>query len=300
MALERLPVELHVTWYQDPADAVDAAPTAEVFWFDPMTAGPMERLLEAAGHLRWVSCQRVGVDDLPLAELLRRKIRLTNGAGLYANPIAEYLMMALLSWAKGLPDLIRAQEHQDWLTEPPADRDIAGSKALIVGYGATGRAVDKRLRAFGVSTVGVRSRAQSQQVIGPNDWRSRLNEFDFVLLCAPLTPNTRHLIGQRELAAMKPGGWLANVSRGGLVDTQAVVLALQSGRLGGAYLDVTEPEPLPIDHPLWRIRNVMITPHSSWASNTFFQRTSDFFLANLGRYLSRKPLRNLVNLRLGY
>jgi phosphoglycerate dehydrogenase-like enzyme len=287
-------------WYEDAAGSLRAVDRAEILWFDPRTAAPIDQLLAAGRHLRWITSQNVGVDRLPLGELLKRRIRLTNAAGHYAIPIAEYIVMAMLAWAKGMPQLVRAQDREDWLTQAPGNRELAGGRALIVGYGGIGRAVGERLRGLGLEIVGVRTRARPPLVIGPDDWRPRLGEFDHVILCAPLTALTEHLIGERELAAMKSGAWLANTSRGPLVDTNALVGALRSGHLGGAYLDVCDPEPLPQGHPLWKLPNVLVTPHTSWASAPFARRTSEFFVENLARYRAGKPLRNLVKLKAGY
>jgi phosphoglycerate dehydrogenase-like enzyme len=287
-------------WYEDAAGSLRAVEKAEVLWYDPRTSAPIEQLLAAGRRLRWVTCQNVGVDRFPLAELRRRRIRLTNAAGHYAIPIAEYIVMAMLAWAKGMPELVRAQDHEVWLSPAPGDRELAGGHALIVGYGGIGRAVGERLRGLGLEVTGVRTRARPPFVIGPDDWRPRLAEFDHVILCAPLTARTAHLIGERELAAMKPGAWLANTSRGALIETDALVAALRSGHLGGAYLDVTDPEPLPAGHPLWKLPNVLVTPHSSWASARFARRTSEFFVENLARYQAGRPLRNLVKLEAGY
>jgi phosphoglycerate dehydrogenase-like enzyme len=298
--LRNLPNEVSVDWYQDAESSLQAASTAEIMWFDSHTSAPIGQILEVGSRLRWVSLHQVGVDKIPLADFARRRIRLTNAAGHYAIPIAEYTVMAILAWAKRLPKLIKAQDDEVWLQEPPGNTELFGSRALIIGYGGIGRAVGARLFSLGVDTIGVRTRARPPRVIGPDDWRSRLGEFDWVLICAPLTKQTTNLIGEPELAAMKRGACLANTSRGAMVDTDALVKSLKAGHLGGAYLDVTDPEPLPKGHELWRMPNTLITPHSSWASDRFARRTSDFFVENLERFRDGKRLRNLVNLRQGY
>jgi phosphoglycerate dehydrogenase-like enzyme len=298
--LDALPKGLRVAWYQNPEESLTAVANAEVLWFDPRTAAPIDQLLEAAPRLRWVTSQNVGVDRLPLDEFRRRHIRLTNAAGHYAIPIAEYVVMALLAWAKGLPALVHAQDREEWLNAPPRMNEVAGLRALVIGYGGIGRAIGDRFRGLGIDTIGVRTRARPPRILGPDGWRSRLGEFDVVVVTAPFTPQTWHLLGAEELANMKPGAWLANVARGPMVDTEALTGALRTGRLGGAYLDVTDPEPLPPGHPLWQMPNVLVTPHSSWASAPFARRTSDFFVANLERYRSGRRLRNLVRLKSGY
>jgi phosphoglycerate dehydrogenase-like enzyme len=298
--LGNAPPEAELRWYRDPEQAQGAIADAEALWFDRRSAGPIEELLSRAQKLAWVHTQTVGIDQLPLDELEQMSIKVTNGAGLFAVPIAEYVVMAMLAAAKDLPALLRAQAGERWLDQAPADEELLDTVALIVGYGHIGRAIARRLRGMGVRTLGVRSRAQGAGVIGPADWRPRLAEFDWVVITAPLTPLTRHLISHEELSAMKRGAWLLNVARGQIVNTQALLVALQEKRIGGAYLDVTDPEPLPAGHPLWQQPNVIITPHTSFASRRFVDRAGELFGGNLSRYLEHKPLRNLIDFRAGY
>lgn len=298
--LTGLPADVAAAWYENRETAQAALEDADVFWYDQRTSGPPEELFEAGRRLRWVHNQNVGVDRMPLATFHRRRIRFTNGAGLYAVPIAEYVVMAMLAVAKDLRTLLRAQEREEWLAAPPADGELAQTRALVIGYGQIGKAIGDRLRGFQVECVGVRSRPAPPWVVGPDGWRHRLAEFDWIIITAPLTPATRGMIGASELAAMKPGAWLINVARGAIVDRDALVSALTSGRLGGAYLDVTDPEPLAPGDALWHLPNAIVTPHSSFASHRFLARAGELFLNNLSRYRSGKPLRNLVNLRAGY
>ncbi|MBJ7600637.1 MAG: D-2-hydroxyacid dehydrogenase [Candidatus Nephthysia bennettiae] len=298
--LRELVSDPDVDWYDDPGGSLKAAVGAEVLWHDGRTAAPLDQLLDRAPALRWLHMQNVGVDRTPLAAISRRRIRLTNGAGLYAVPIAEYAVMAMLAAAKGFRQLLAAQERGEWLTVPPGDSELFETRALIIGYGQIGRAIGSRLRGLGVTTVGVRSRARSASMIGPDRWRERLGEFDWVIVSAPLTAATDHMIGAAELTAMKPGAWVLNVSRGAIIDTPALLHALEAGSIAGAYLDVTDPEPLPAGHPLWQRPNVIVTPHSSYASHRFLERAGALFLDNLRRYRAGAALRNLVKLRAGY
>jgi phosphoglycerate dehydrogenase-like enzyme len=298
--LRELADDPNVEWYDDPDGSLRTAVRAEVLWHDGRTAAPLDQVVDRAHTLSWLHIQNVGVDRLPLATISKRRIRLTNGAGLYAVPIAEYAVMAMLAAAKGFRRLLAAQERGEWLPAPPADSELFETRALIIGYGQIGRAIATRLRGLGVTTVGVRSRARSASAIGPDQWRERLGEFDWVIVSAPLTAATDHMIGARELSAMKPGAWVVNVSRGAIIDTPALLRALEAGPIAGAYLDVTDPEPLPAGHPLWQLPNVIVTPHSSYASNRFLERAGDLFLDNLRRYRAGRPLRNLVKLNAGY
>jgi phosphoglycerate dehydrogenase-like enzyme len=296
-----LPAEVEAAWYTDGASAPAAAVGAEVLWLAMWARPAIEAALEAGPGVRWVNSHAAGVDRHPLDLYLRRGIQLTNGAGLHAVPISEYVVLGILAAAKAFPALVRAQDRAEWLQRPPGRGELHGSRALVVGYGQIGRAIAERLRAFGVHVVGARRHSSEEpDVVDSEGWRGRLGEFDWVVLATPLTGETRHLIGPTELAAMKPGAWLVNISRGSLVDHDALLGALQDGAIAGAYLDVTDPEPLPAESELWRLPNVILTPHSSWASERFEERAAALFLDNLERYRQGRPLRNLVDLEAGY
>ena len=174
----------------------------------------------------------------------------------------------MLSAAKSFPFFVAAGERHEWPTgRPPAD-ELEGARALVLGYGEIGRGAAERLRAFGVKVTGVRrTPSEEPDIIGPDAWRPRLEEFDYVLVTAALTPETHHMLSAAEFARMRPSAWLVNVSRGGLVDHDALAEALAAGRPRGAYLDVTDPEPLPAaEHPLWQTPNVLISGHSAGRS----------------------------------
>jgi phosphoglycerate dehydrogenase-like enzyme len=298
--ISALPGGVEVAWYKDTEDCLRAVGGAEVLWLD-WSLGDLERVIEAGKGLRWVTTAATGVESQPLALLASRDLILTNGAGLGAIPISEYVVMALLGGLKGLPELVRAQDRSEWLSRPPRLAELHGRRALIFGYGSIGRAIADRLRSFGVSVIGVRRRPGGEEgVIATADWKARLPETDLLILSVPLTETTRALVGRSELAALPPGAWVANIARGALIDDGALLEALKSGRLGGAYLDVTNPEPLAADSELWTLPNVIITPHSSWATDRLTQRSVEMFLANLERYCRGEPLRNMVDLEAGY
>jgi phosphoglycerate dehydrogenase-like enzyme len=301
-AKTRLPPDVEVAWYSTGADCPNATPDAEVLWLTMWRTDEIEAALRAGERLRWVSTTDAGVNTFPFKMFRERGIRLTNGRGLHAIPIAEYVVMAMLAAAKGLPALLRAQDRTEWLPSPPARAELCGTRALIVGYGDIGRALAERLRPFGVDVTGVRRRPAPAEagVLGPDDWRERLGEFDWLILSAPETRMTRHMVGAAELSAMKRTAWLLNVARAPLIDQDALEAALQRRAIGGAYLDLTDPEPLPPDSPLWRMPNVLITPHSSQASTRFSERATDLFLDNLNRYREGRALRNVVDLEAGY
>jgi phosphoglycerate dehydrogenase-like enzyme len=302
-ALEpRLPDGVDTTWYEDRESALRAAAGAEVLWigfpaFNSSEA--IEKAVNEGRELRWLTTPAAGVDHFPLDAIRRHRLTLTNGSGLHAAPISEYVVMALLAAAKGFGELVRAQDRSEWLSRPPALGDLDGSRALVVGMGNIGGAIAERLRAFGVEVIGVR-RSGAGGSLRPDEWRAKLPDFDWVILATPLTADTSQVIGASELRAMKQTAWLANIARGRLVDQPALIEALREGSIGGAYLDANDPEPLPPESPLWNMPNVIITPHSSWASSRLDGKAADLFLDNLDRYRSGNALRNVVDLEAGY
>jgi phosphoglycerate dehydrogenase-like enzyme len=180
-------------------------------------------------------------------------------------------------------------------------KELNGKRALVYGYGGIGRAIAERLRPFGVSVTGVRRRPGGEAgVIAVEDWEARLPDTDLLILSVPLTGATRALVGKDQLARLPKGAWIANIARGALIDHDALIAALRSGHLGGAYLDVTDPEPLPPESELWSLPDVIITPHASWATEHLMERAAEIFVANFDRYLRGEPLRNVVDIEAGY
>jgi phosphoglycerate dehydrogenase-like enzyme len=289
-----------IAWYTDTDSCVAAVAGAEVLWVD-FGLKSIEGAIEAGDDLKWVTTAATGVDGWPLALLEKRKLVLTNGAGVGAIPISEYVVMGLLAGIKGLPELVRAQDRREWLKRPPSLATMHGKRALIYGYGGIGRAIGERLRPFGVSVTGVRRNPGDEPgVIAVTDWEARLPETDLLILSVPLTGATSALVGKAQLAALPEGAWVANIARGGLIDEGALIGALKSGHLGGAYLDVTETEPLPPESELWSLPNVVLTPHSSWATEHLMERAAEIFLDNFDRYRRGAALRNVVDMRAGY
>jgi len=210
-------------------------------------------------------------------------------------------VMGLLAGLKGFPELVRAQDSREWLKTPPSRAEMYGKRALIYGYGGIGRAIAERLRPFGVKVTGVRRNPGDEPgVIAATNWEAALPETDLLILSVPLTGATRALVSTTQLAALPKGAWVANIARGGLIDAAALIASLKSGHLGGAYLDVTDPEPLPADSELWSLPNVILTPHSSWATDHQLERAAEIFRENFERYLRGETLNNIVDLEAGY
>jgi phosphoglycerate dehydrogenase-like enzyme len=296
----RLPDWLTPRWFRTKAEAIALAPDCEIGWFDFYEKPDMAAAIGKAGTMRWLHTLYAGVDGIPLTQLAQQGAVLTNGAGTNAVTIAEYVVMGMLTVAKGYRDVVRAQDRHEWLQGPPGKVELAGSKALLLGYGAIGKLLHTRLNAFDIDVSVVR-RSTGPDTLGPDDWRPRLGEFDWIILAVPATPETEGMIDRAAIAAMKPSAVLLNIARGSVVDQDALTEALSANRIGAAFLDVTTPEPLPSDHPLWSLPNAHITMHlSGQAQDKMFLRGADRFLANLDRWHRGEPLEHVVNLQLGY
>jgi phosphoglycerate dehydrogenase-like enzyme len=252
-------------------------------------------LLEGAEHLDLFACAYAGHGHLPLDALADAGVAVTNAAGVHAPNAAEHAIGAMLAFSRGFHEASRADS---WQALSPGE--LAGSTATIVGLGAIGTAIAGRLEAFDVHTLGVRRRPQkggpTDEVFGQDDLHEALSRTDYLVLCCPLTDETRGLIGEAEFGTLSPDAVLVNIARGAVVDTDALVATLRRGRLGGAALDVTDPEPLPDDHPLWRLDDVLITPHTAGATPAYYSRLADLLSENVRRLAAERPLRNRVRI----
>lgn len=289
----RLPDWVEAHWWDTPEVLEQLAPQAEIGWFDLHEKPAAQRAVASATGLCWLNSSYAGVDWMPLEDLARRGVAVTCGSGLTAVQVAEFALLSMLSAAKNYPTVIRAQDRREWLRPGPARRDLDGSRALIVGYGSIGQAIGQRLEGFGVVVDPVRS--------GDDTWRGRLGSYDWVVLALPGTPQTRGMIGAAELSAMSRGAVLVNFARADCVDQPALEAALRERRIGGAVLDITDPEPLPPEHPLWTLDNVQITMHLAGIPTAGSQaRAADRFLRNCEHFRAGQPLEALVDLSRGY
>ena len=295
-----LPEWVDARYYTSVDEMLAFAPEAEIGWFDLEKKAPMLEAIRRAEKLRWLNSIYAGLDFLPFDVLRERGTIITNGAGINALTIAEYVVMGMLTIAKGYREVVRAQDRHEWLLDSPGKRELAGSKALVLGYGAIGKLTEARLTAFDVAVTKVR-RSPGADTLGPDQWRARLSEFDWVILAVPATPETDAMIGANELAAMKPDAVLLNIARGAVVDQAALIDALREKRIAAAFLDVTTPEPLPADSPLWTLPNAHITMHlSGRAQDKMFARAAERFVANLHRWGRGEPVEPRFDLDLGY
>jgi glyoxylate/hydroxypyruvate reductase len=256
-------------------------------------------------RLRWVQATSAGIGGfLERTHLAATPLVFTTAAGVHAIPLAEFALLGLLYFAKDMPLLARRQRERHW--QRLAVGQLAGRRVLLVGLGGTGRAVARLLAAAGVEVTGAARTPRHRDAPGvaafvtPDQIGQVLPGVDALVLACPLTDQTRHLISARELALMRPGAVLVNISRGQVVDEDALTTALSSGHLGGACLDVFETEPLPASSPLWELDNVIISPHSASTVADENRLLTELFTDNLQRWLAGRPLRNVYDRAAGY
>jgi len=264
-------------------------------------------LVAAAPRLRWFQAWGAGVEwVLQYPAAVERDFILTNTSGIHPIQMTEHVLALMLALARRLPEAMHAQAGRTWRHLENAEVfELAGKTMLLVGVGVIGRRTARAAAALGMRVLGIRRTPSGrlpgiERVAGLESLQDLLPEADFVVLLTPLTPETRHLIGERELHLMKRDAYLVNVSRGGVVDEAALVRALREGWIAGAGLDVFEREPLPADSPLWDLRDVVITGHYGGASPAYDDRAFEVFLDNLHRYRAGRPLRHVVDKRRGY
>jgi phosphoglycerate dehydrogenase-like enzyme len=274
-------------------------------------------------HLRWVQVDSAGVNLLHNTSLWQSEIPITSANGVHAVQIAEYVLAMLLAHAHHLSVAYRLQQHAHWASVQQLDTfvtsELRGKTLGILGYGAIGREVARLVAAFGMNVLATKRRGQSSAFNGwsppgtgdpdgsipvrfydLDELHLLLAECDALVLALPLNKQTQHILNKAALMVMRPHAFLVNIGRGALIEQQELIIALQEHRLGGAALDVTDPEPLPDDSPLWTMENVTITPHIAGMSACYNDRIADLFSENVRRYLIGEPLLNLVQRELGY
>jgi phosphoglycerate dehydrogenase-like enzyme len=270
--------------------------------------------LDAAPELRWISFWSAGMDGKATPQLMARNLLLTNASGVHAPNIAEHILMYMLMFTRGMPHYFRSQMAGTWRREwtsrsgaGTAD-ELAGQTLCVAGLGRIGEALTARAKACEMRVVAVKRDPQARYeaeivpdaLYPPEALPRLLAESDHVCITLPYTPETHHLFDAALLAHMTPRAYLYNIARGKIIDEAALIAALRSGKLAGAGLDVFETEPLPADSPLWKMENVLITPHVSGVTPHYFRRIAALFAANLRRFLKGEPLRNLYDAARGY
>jgi phosphoglycerate dehydrogenase-like enzyme len=293
---------------------------------DVLYAGAPPRDLERAPNLRWVQLHVAGVDGLAEHPLYTASaIPLATASGVHAATIAEYAITMLLALAHRVPRMVEWQGRGAW---PPDEQrwplfvpsEVRGATLGIIGYGSIGRELARMAKAAFAMTVLACKRDPSRRRddgftppgtgdpdgvlpdawLGPDGLPELLARSDAVVMCAPLTAQTRRLVGARELALMKPSAWFINVGRGASVDETALARALREGRIAGAAVDVFAQEPPPAGHPLYALDNVIVSPHVSGFLPSYDDKCTDLFAENLRRHLAGAPLLNVVDRARGY
>lgn len=248
-----------------------------------------------ADNLRWLHTMSAGVDSPIFSTFTDRGVRLTTSSGSSAGPIARTAMMYLLALTRDLPAMIRSQDRAEWNWSRWSE--LEGRSVAVVGWGPIGKEVARLTEAFGMRPTIVRRAAHGDEphpVRPLSDLRQIAADHDVMVVALPLTPDTAGIVSAEVIDAVGANGLFVNVGRGELVDQAALTAALVEGRLGGAGIDVTDPEPLPADDPLWAAPNLILTPHNSGSTDLTGQRASDAFLANLQRWIGGAELLNEV------
>lgn len=255
-----------------------------------------ETLLDHAESLDLFACCFAGYGHLPLELFEERGIPVTNASGVHAPNISEYVIGALISIARDFGQARRKQEKHSWSSFP--SRELYDSTVTVVGLGAIGQAVVERLEPFGVETLGVRYSPEkggpTDEVFGFDEIHDALARTDHLVLACPLTDETRGLIDRSAFLTLPPHASLVNIARGPVVDTDALLHALQHSHIRGAFLDVTDPEPLPPEHPLWDFEEVTITPHNAGHTPAYFSRLADIVAENYRRIEEGEEIQNRV------
>ena len=272
------------------------------FSLDPKT-------FRSAKRLKWIHAAFVGVNNLLFPELLKSKVLLTSSRGMHGDTVSDHAMAMILAFAKGLVPSWSCKKKKKWCQMGVMRQRFEPQEKLlgIVGFGTIGALLARKAKAFGMKVMATKNRVKRGERVKHVDKllpRDRFREFlctaDFVVLTVPLTKETHHMIGRRELACMKESAILINVARGGVIDEKALVDALVKKKIAGAGLDVFEKEPLSPDSKLWDLENVILTPHIAGSRRDYFKKVGEIFRINLNRYLNNKPLLNLFDKKLGY
>jgi phosphoglycerate dehydrogenase-like enzyme len=276
------------------------------------TLGPPANLYETAPNLKWLALSSAGAETAVARGLVKPGGPVvTTASGVHAVSIREHVFAMLLMWVRDWPRILDLRRAGQWRSHEgvPAlePRELSGATLGIVGFGAIGQAVARVGRAFGMRILATRYSARPgerdddvDELYPAGELRTLLAASDYVVIAAPATDETKHLIGADELAVMRPHAFLINIARGSLIDEAALIAALESGQIAGAGLDVFEREPLPTESPLWRLPNVILSPHVAGATDKYGQRLTDLLIENIGRLRAGQPLRNVVQPGRGY
>jgi len=282
-----------------------AAAEAEVIlcWPGPCTL--LEQVWPLARNVRWIHCVYAGLDGMLFPALIESNVAVTNSRGVFSNSLGEYVMAAVLFFAKDLRRMIGNQALEKW--DPFDVEEISGQTMGILGYGSIGRAVALRARGMGMRVTALRRSpvpAPPDTLVDAFFPAHRKLELvagsDYLVVAMPLTPETAGMVGADEFEAMKPGAVVINVGRGPVIDEGALIRALRESKIRGAALDVFDVEPLPKGHPFYHMENVLLSPHCADHTPRWLWNTMELFAANLGHYRRGEPLQNVVEKSRGY
>jgi phosphoglycerate dehydrogenase-like enzyme len=292
---------IHFHWFKSSEEATAYLADADVI----VTAGRMNpEIMKQATKLKWIQTLSAGVDKLPLPELAERNIVLTNARGVHTIQMSEFTISLMLQWVRKSNLLHNQQQKQVW-DHQISFGELHGKTIGIVGAGAIGEAVARKAKVFDMTVIGLNRSGTHQPafdrtVSGDDGLNYLLSQSDFVVLLLPSTSKTHHLVTKEHLALMKSSAFLINLARGDVIDEQALITTLQEGKLAGAALDVFEQEPLPAASPLWKMDNVIVTPHIAGSSAHYTERASAIVYHNIRALLEGGEMINVVDLNEGY
>jgi D-2-hydroxyacid dehydrogenase (NADP+) len=255
-------------------------------------------LIKKAANLQWIQSMASGVDAIVNLPSLRKEVLLTSTRGIHAPQMAEMAILLMLSLNRNFPQIIRNQDKGIWERWPA--KLLYQKKVGILGIGAIGEEIARKCKAFGMTVFGIDIVQREVDAVdysyGPEDLLKVVQEVDYLIVVAPLTPQTRKMVGTKVLSSMKPTAFLINIGRGEIIDEDALIHALESGKIAGAALDVFSEEPLPQKHPFWKTKNLILTPHIGGTSTIYVDQVLSIFEENLWRFLrgERQTLINLV------
>ena len=266
---------------------------------------PPKDLLTRAPRLKWIQMMSAGVDRLRGTDIWQSNLTVTGVSGIHAVPIGEFVLGLMLMFAKGATQCFRMKQKREWHRYMPTV--LRGKTVGIIGAGHIGREVARLAKAFGMKVIATRRSAKANasaryidRLLPAKQMPSLLAESDYVIVATPYTAETHHLIGEKELKVMKPTAYIINIARGGIIDEEALVKALDEKRIAGAGLDVTDREPLPPESRLWEFDNVILSPHVSGGHEDYVIRATALFCENLRRFLAGKKLLNVIDRKKGY
>jgi phosphoglycerate dehydrogenase-like enzyme len=289
------------------ADAFESVASSATIIFNWSGALPLfTRVFAMCPNLRWVHSRSAGLDRSMFPQLVESPVPLTNGVGVFSPSLGEFALGAILYFAKDFRRMIRNQMAGVW--EAFDVLPISGHTVGIVGYGDIGRAVASRVHALGMKVLALKRHTRASQftdplverLYGPDQLAEMISLCGYIVVAAPLTAETRGMIGEPEFAAMKPTAVVINVGRGPIINEAALIRALSTNRIKGAALDVFDQEPLPAGHAFYKMENVLLSPHCADHTHDWLDNAMDFFIAQYARFRANEPLLNLVNKKLGY